>query len=69
MEVTLASSVFRLAPGAAFPGRAPGQVTAITDDYLEVAAGAGKVRLTRLALEGAPVQPAAVCKSIRSRLS
>jgi methionyl-tRNA formyltransferase len=47
----------------------PGQVTAITDDYLEVAAGAGKVRLTRLALEGAPVQPAAVCKSIRSRLS
>lgn len=47
----------------------PGQVTAITDNYLEVAAGAGKVRLTRLAIEGAPVQPAAVCRSIRSRLS
>lgn len=47
----------------------PGQVTAITDEYLEVAAAVGKVRLTRLALDGAPVQPAAVCKSIRSRLS
>jgi methionyl-tRNA formyltransferase len=47
----------------------PGQVTAITDDYLEVAAAVGKVRLTRLAVEGALVQPAAVCRSIRSRLS
>lgn len=46
----------------------PGQVTAITNDYLEVAAGEGKVRLTRLALGGVLVQPAAVCKSIRARL-
>lgn len=47
----------------------PGQVTAITDDYLEVATGAGKVRLTQLTLDGVPMRPAAVCKSIRSRMS
>lgn len=47
----------------------PGQVTAITAEYLEVATGVGKVRLTRLAHDGVPVRPAAVCKSIRSRLS
>lgn len=47
----------------------PGQVTAVTDDYLEVATGEGKVRLTRMTLDGAPVQPATVCRSIRSRLN
>jgi UDP-4-amino-4-deoxy-L-arabinose formyltransferase/UDP-glucuronic acid dehydrogenase (UDP-4-keto-hexauronic acid decarboxylating) len=47
----------------------PGQITAITNDYLEVAAGVGKVRLTKLELGGALVQPSAVWKSIRSRLS
>lgn len=46
----------------------PGQVTAITDDYLEVAAGEGKVRLTRMELDGVLASPVAVCKSIRSRL-
>ena len=47
----------------------PGQVTAITDDYLEVATCKGKVKLTSLSLEGAPMFPFEVCKSIRSRLS
>jgi methionyl-tRNA formyltransferase len=46
----------------------PGQVTGITPDYLEVAAGHGKVRLFRIEIDGALAQPAAICKSIRARL-
>lgn len=47
----------------------PGQVTAITGNYLEVATGDGKVRLTNLSFDEEAVLPFEVCKSIRSRLS
>lgn len=47
----------------------PGQVTGITPDYLEVATGRGKVRLFQIEVDGTPTQPAAICKSIRTRLN
>lgn len=47
----------------------PGQVTAITGNYLEVATREGKVRLTNLSFDEEAVLPVEVCKSIRSRLS
>ncbi len=46
----------------------PGQVTAINSNYLEVATGDGKVRLTKLSFDGELVPPFEVCKSMRSRL-
>jgi methionyl-tRNA formyltransferase len=46
----------------------PGQVTAVTADYLEVATGQGKVRLLLIEVDGIATQPASICKSIRSRL-
>ncbi|MBO9536965.1 methionyl-tRNA formyltransferase [Herbaspirillum sp.] len=46
----------------------PGQVTAITPEYLEIATGDGKVRLTEMDLDNTPAAAPAVCKSIRTRL-
>lgn len=47
----------------------PGQVTAISPDFIEVATGgSGKVRLTRLRKDGADLAPGSVVRSIRDRL-
>jgi len=45
----------------------PGQVTAITDDYIDIAAGAGKVRISQLEFDGSPIAPRTLVTSMRAR--
>lgn len=47
----------------------PGQITEIRDDYIEVAAGKGKLRLREIECDGLPIGPPSLCSSIRKRLS
>lgn len=47
----------------------PGQVTALSDDYVEVATGKGKLRLCDLEKNGASIKPRQLCSSVRQRFS
>jgi UDP-4-amino-4-deoxy-L-arabinose formyltransferase/UDP-glucuronic acid dehydrogenase (UDP-4-keto-hexauronic acid decarboxylating) len=46
----------------------PGQVTAIGDGFIDVAAGEGKLRLTQVETEDGIVSPDAIVRSLRQRL-
>ncbi len=47
----------------------PGQVTELHDDYIEVAAGNGKLRLRALEKDGASISPRQLCRSLRQRFT
>lgn len=46
----------------------PGQVTRIGDGSIDVATGAGKVRISRIEVDGKPVAPDVLIRSVRTRL-
>ncbi len=47
----------------------PGQVTSISEGFIEVACGNGKVRLVEIEIDGKVASPDTIIKSIRQRLS
>jgi len=46
----------------------PGQITALCDEFLEVATGRGKLRLRELECDGCQIAPRILCRSVRQRL-
>ena len=58
----------RLAPNENYLA-IPGQVTSLSDDYVEVATFKRKLRLCDLEKNGASIQPRQLCSSVRQRFS